>query len=75
MYMNENIKKMSFEEFTSYCNENACNGGWSMEEALTCIEIMKRLTKIEVKILGFRSKKRTKYAREEEWEKIKLELF
>ena len=73
--MNENIKKMSFEEFTSYCNENACNGGWSMEEALTCIEIMKRLTKIEVKILGFRSKKRTKYAREIEWEKIKLELF
>ena len=73
--MNENIKKMSFEEFTSYCNENACNGGWCMEEALTCIEIMERLTKIEVKILGFRSKKRTKYAREEEWEKIKLELF
>ena len=49
--MNENIKKMSFEEFTSYCNENACNGGWCMEEALKCIKIMERLNKIEVKIL------------------------
>ena len=73
--MNENIKKMSFEEFTSYCNENACNGRWSMEEALTCIEIRKKIIKIGVKILGFRSKKRTKCAREVEWEKIKLELF
>ena len=69
------LKKMSYEEFTSYCNENACNGGWCVEEALKCIKIMERLNKIEVKILGFRSKKRTKYAREEEWEKIKLELF
>lgn len=70
--MNKLFKEMTYKEFKDYCNERACDGRWSMIEALNCIKIIEEINAIKVKVLGFIMRKKTEQAREKEWNKIKL---
>ena len=36
---------MKYKEFEQWCNERACDGRWSMQTAIACIEIMKEVNK------------------------------
>lgn len=63
---------MSYQDFNDYCNQRACDGRWSMTEAVFCIEIIERVQSIKKK--GLFSKRRTYKARKEEFEKIKIEM-
>lgn len=40
-------KRMSFKEFTRWCNERACDGCWGMIEAMACIDIMRDVNKMQ----------------------------
>lgn len=64
---NLNLENMSYEDFKKYCNQRACNGNWSLLEAMTCLNIIKEIDSIKVK--GLFKKKKTKLAREEEWKR------
>lgn len=37
---------MTFKEFTSWCNERACDGCWGMLTAMTCLDLMATVNKI-----------------------------
>lgn len=65
--MNINLEKMTYQEFKDYCNDRACDGKWSMLEAMACIDVIKKIDSIKVK--GLFKKKQTLKARELEWEK------
>ena len=65
-------KRMTYKEFKAYCNERACDGKWSFDEALNCIAIIDKIDAIKVRVLGFYSKKQTDEAREEAWRKLAL---
>lgn len=39
-------KRMTFKEFTRWCNERACDGCWGMIEAMTCIDIASGINKM-----------------------------
>ena len=69
--MKEKFKDMSYEEFFNYCEERACDGRWGLEEAVLCLGIIKHLQSIRVTTFIFYSKKKTKKARENEWERMK----
>lgn len=60
---------MTYKEFKDYCNERACDGKWSFDEALKCISIIKEIDAIKVKSFGLLSKKRTEQAKEKAWRK------
>ena len=37
---------MTFKEFTTWCNERACDGQWGMLTAMVCIDLMAEIRKI-----------------------------
>lgn len=37
---------LTFKEFTSWCNERACDGCWGMFTAMTCLDLMATVNKI-----------------------------
>lgn len=69
--MNILIKDMSYKEFKDYCNERACDGKWSIFEAMACINIICEIDGVKVRTLGFTRKKLTEQKREEVWEERK----
>lgn len=63
--MSIDLGKMSYQEFKKYCNDRACDGQWSMLEAMACLQVIKEIDSIKVK--GLFKKKKTLEAREAEW--------
>lgn len=63
--MTKSVEGMSYQEFRDYCNDRACDGQWSMLEAMACLDIIKKIDSIKVK--GFFNKKKTLKAREQAW--------
>lgn len=61
---------MSYKEFFSWCNDRACDGMWSMETAIMCLDIIDEIEKIEVKFLGIKLKRKTERLKEEAWQRI-----
>ena len=37
--------KMTFKEFTKWCNERACDGCWGILDAMVCIDILSAIRK------------------------------
>lgn len=72
--MCKTFEEMTYKEFKDYCNERACDGKWGMNEALNCIAIIEAIDDIQVRVMGFYSRKKTQQAREEAWQKIILEI-
>ena len=70
--MNDDLlKTLTYKEFKDLCQERACDGRWSMLEAMVCIDIIETIDNIQVKALGFIPlRKKTEQAREEAWQKI-----
>jgi hypothetical protein len=66
--MKKAMKDVTFEEFDRWCNERACDGAWSINDAINCAEAIRQV--LNVKPLFGRKK-----AREKEWERIKQEHF
>jgi hypothetical protein len=77
--MDDKFKNMTYDDFFYYCEERACDGRWSLEEALLCLEIIERLKNIRVYTrvytFSFYNKNKTIKAREEEWNIIKKNIF
>mgnify|MGYP003557472342 FL=1 len=69
--MKEKFKDMSYEEFFNYCEERACDGRWGLEEAVLCLGIIKHMQQIRIYTFMFYDAKKTKKAREDEWERMK----
>ena len=69
--MIKKYESMSYEEFFNYCEERACDGRWGLEEAVLCLGIIKHLQSIRETTFIFYNKKKTRKAREEEWEIMK----
>ena len=69
--MKEKFKDMSYEEFFNYCEERACDGRWSLEEAVLCLGIIRHMQQIRIYTFMFYDAKKTKKAREDEWERMK----
>ena len=65
--MDIKLENMSYQEFKKYCSDRACDGQWSMLEAMACLNVIEEIDKIKVK--GLFKKKKTIEAREIEWEK------
>lgn len=38
---------MKFKEFVNWCNKRACDGCWGMSEAITCINLINEIMKIQ----------------------------
>lgn len=66
--INTDFKNMTYKEFFKYCEERACDGRWSLNEASTCLAIIDKIEAIKVK--GFFKKKQTEKAKEEAWQQI-----
>lgn len=66
--MQKMMRDVSFEEFDKWCNERACDGAWSLNDAINCAEAVRQVLKIKP-LFG------RKKAREKEWERIKVEHF
>ena len=66
--MKKEIKDVTFDEFSEWANRRACDGQWSMLDAMISAEVISEV--IKVKSIFHRKKKR-----EEAWEKIKTENF
>lgn len=62
--MKKKIKDCTFKEFTEWANARACDGRWSMLDAMKSASVISMV--YEVKPLFFRGK-----AREALWEKIR----
>ena len=65
------FKNMTFDEFFNYCEERACDGRWGLEEAVLCLGIIKHMQQIRIYTFMFYDTKKTKKAREDEWERMK----
>ena len=66
---------MSFKEFSDYCNKRACDGLWSMSEAMWCIDTFEYVNSYKVKgLFGLTSKKKTEILQEEKWREITNKL-
>ena len=61
---------MSYKEFFRWCNDRACDGKWSMETAIKCLDIIDEIEKIEVKFLGIKLKRKTERLKEEAWQNM-----
>ena len=53
------------------CEELACDGRWGLEEAVLCLGIIRHLQSIRETTFIFYNKKKTRKAREDEWERMK----
>ena len=69
--MIKKYESMSYEEFFNYCEERACDGRWGLEEAVLCLGIIKHMQQIRIYTFMFYDAKKTKKAREDEWERMK----
>ena len=47
--MDIKLENMSYEEFKKWCNDRACDGRWSMLEAMACLQVIKEIDSIKVK--------------------------
>lgn len=71
----EAMETLSYKDFREYCNYRACDGRWSMDDAVISINLLDEIEKT-VKVKGFfRKKKRTREAKELAWKKLISELF
>lgn len=61
---------MTYKEFFRWCNDRACDGKWSMETAINCLDIIDEIEKIEVKFLGIKLKRKTERLKEEAWQSM-----
>lgn len=59
---------MTYAEFRKWCNERACDGQWSMSEAMACISIMKQVESVCVK--GIFKRWANEKAKKLEWERL-----
>lgn len=66
--MKKEMKNVTFEEFSEWANRRACDGQWSMLDAMISAEAISEVMK--VKSIFHRKKKR-----EEAWEKFKAKNF
>ena len=66
--MKKEMKDVTFDEFSEWANRRACDGQWSMLDALISAEVISEVMK--VKSIFHRKKKR-----EKAWEIIKAENF
>lgn len=66
--MKKKMQDITFEEFNKWCNMRACDGQWSMFNAVNCITAIRQVLKVKP-LFG------RKRAREKEWERIKNEHF
>lgn len=66
--MKKEMKNVTFDEFSEWANRRACDGQWSMLDAMISAEAISEVMK--VKSIFHRKKKR-----EEAWEKFKTENF
>lgn len=62
------MKDVSYKEFKEWCNERACDGRWSFQDAIVSSQIIDRVERI--KIRGIFKRKQTMEAREKEFRKI-----
>lgn len=62
-----NLEEMTYQEFKNWCNDRACDGKWSMLEAMACLQVIREIDSIKIK--GLFKKKQTLKARELEWKK------
>ena len=75
MINDELIKTLTYKEFKAFCNQRACDGRWSMLEAMAYLDVIDEIDKIEVKFLGLIPlKKETELAREKAWQD-KLHIY
>ena len=72
---NNKFENMNHEEFINYCEARARDGQWSINEALLCLGIIEHLYNIKIRTFIFYNKKKTKKAREDEWNMIKECIF
>ena len=69
MINDELIKTLTYKEFKVFCNQRACDGRWSMLEAMAYLDVIDEIDKIKVKFLGLIPlKKKTELAREKAWQ-------
>ena len=69
MINDELIKTLTYKEFKAFCNQRACDGRWSILEAMAYLEVIDEIEKIKVKCLGLiQLKKKTELAREKAWQ-------
>lgn len=40
--MKKKIKDCTFKEFTGWANDRACDGRWSMQDAMNSVRLLKR---------------------------------
>ncbi len=66
--MDINLETTSYQDFKKYCNDRACDGKWSLLDAMACIQIINEIDSIKVK--GLFKKKQTLRAREQEWKNV-----
>lgn len=66
--MIKKLRDVTFEEFDEWANHRACDGKWSLSDAIQCAEAIRMV--LDVKPLFGRKRKR-----EQEWERIKQEYF
>lgn len=59
------ISNMTYEEFSKWCNERACDGQWGMLMAISCAGMIKE---VEVSVKGKLFKRKE---REKAWENLK----
>lgn len=50
---------MTYKEFVAWCNERACDGCWSANTAIYCIEVMEKINALPF------------WKRKKEWLKVK----
>lgn len=62
------MKDVSYKEFKEWCNERACDGCWSFQDAIISSQIIDQVERI--KIRGIFKRKQTIAAREKEFRKI-----
>ena len=66
-----NIPHMTYKEFCDYCEDRCCDGMWSYEMALICIQAIECINSIKFKRFGFVMRKKTDKARELRWQQMK----
>lgn len=37
---------MKYKEFNEWCNQRACDGCWGLQEAIICIDIIKKMQSV-----------------------------
>lgn len=62
------MRDVTFEEFDAWANARACDGRWSLDDAMLCTQTVGAI--LSIKPIFGRKKKR-----EEAWERIKAKRF